>query len=147
MLHYIIIYQCARFANEFLVPEDYQVHIYHSKKDRVWVKHWILGMMEANRFNITTNKQPSRNGSRVIIVLTPELFNETFFSEISDAIQGKYLLCIKLRNCEVPQEIEKECNSYMDLTTTDLSDLNFHDISFMFRLKKFLKLPASICSA
>ena len=128
------------------MPEDYQVHIYHSKKDRVWVKQWISGMMEANRFNITINQQPSRNGSRVILVLTPELFNEPFFSEISDAIQGKCVLCIKLKNCEVLKEIENECNSYVDLTTTDLSDLNFH-ISFMFRVKKFLKLPVSICSA
>ena len=103
-------------------------------------------MMEANRFIITTNKQPSRNVSRVILVLTPELFNEPFFSEIIDAIQGKIVLGIKLRNCKVPEEIGKECNSYMDLTTTDLSDLNFH-ISFMFRVKKFLKLPVSICSA
>ena len=128
------------------MPEDYQVHIYHGKRDRVWVKQWISAMMEANRFIITTNQQPSRNVSRVILVLTPELFNEPFFSEIIDAIQGKIVLGVKLRNCEVPEEIGKECSSYMDLTTTDLSDLNFH-ISFMFRVKKSLKLPVSICSA
>ena len=103
-------------------------------------------MMEANRFIITTNQQPSRNVSRVILVLTPELFNEPFFSEIFDAIQGKIVLGIKLRNCNMPEEIGQECSSCMDLTTTDLSDLNFH-ISFMFRVKKSLKLPVSICSA
>ena len=129
-----------------LVPEDFQVHIYHSKKDRVWVKRWISGMMEANRFNVTTNKQPSENGSRIILVLTPELFNEPFTSAILGSIQGKNVLGIKLRDCEIPEEIEKECTSYMDLTTTDLSDLTFH-ITFMFRVRKSLKLPISICSA
>lgn len=103
-------------------------------------------MMEANRFNITTNKQPSENGSRIILVLTPELFNEPFSSAILGSIQGKDVLGIKLRDCEIPEEIEKECTSYMDLTTTDLSDLTFH-ITFMFRVQKSLKLPISICSA
>lgn len=74
----------------------------------MWVKQWISGMMEANRFIITTNKEPSRNVSRVILVLTPELFNEPFFSEIFDSIQGKIVLGIKLRNCKVPEEIGKE---------------------------------------
>ena len=129
-----------------VAPQDCQVHIYHSKKDRLWVKQWISGMLEANRFNVTTNKQPSRNGSRMILVLSPELFNEPFSSDIISAIQGKTLLGIKLRDCDVPEEIEKEYNSYMDLMTADLSDLTYH-VTFMFRVQKSLKLPLSICSA
>jgi len=73
------------------VPEDYWVHVYHSKQDRMWVQQWIIGMLQANRFNVTTNKQSSRNGSRVILVLTPELLNEAISEEILGAIifQGK----------------------------------------------------------
>jgi len=129
-----------------VVPEDCQVHIYHSKKDRVWVKQWISGMIEANKFYVTTNKQPSRSSSRMILILTPELFKEPFSSKILGAIQGKTVLGIKLRDCEVLEEIEKQFTSYMDLTTTDLSDLTFH-VPFMFRVQKSLKLPLSICSA
>ena len=129
-----------------IVPEDYQVHIYHSKKDRVWVKQWISGMLEANRFYVTTNKQPSKNSSRIVLVLTPELFNEPFSSKILGTIQGKNVLGVKHRECEVPEEIEKQFTSYMDLITTDISDLTFH-VAFMFRVKDSLKLPVSICSA
>ena len=82
----------------------------------------------------------------MILVLSPELFNEPFSSDIISAIQGKTLLGIKLRDCDVPEEIEKEYNSYMDLTTADLSDLTYH-VTFMFRVQKSLKLPLSICSA
>lgn len=128
------------------MPEDSQVHIYHSRKDRAWVKRWLSGMMEANRFNITTNRKSSRNANRMILVLTPELFDEPFCFEILDAIAGKRVLGIKLRDCEIPEEIANECTSYMDLTATDLSDLTFH-ITFMFRIKKALKLPVSVCSA
>lgn len=139
------------FCNKFLfivsvVAEDSQVHIYHSKKDRLWVKRWLSGMMETNRFNVTTNRKASRNASRMIVVLTPELFDEPFCLEILDAIEGKTVLGIKLRDCEIPEEIANECTSYMDLTTTDLSDLTFH-ITFMLRIKRALKLPVSICSA
>lgn len=126
------------------MQEDSQVHIYHSKKDRLWVKQWLTGMLEANRYNITTNRQAATNTSRIILVLTPELFDEPF--PIVDAIEGKTVLGIKLRDCDVPEEISCECTSYMDLTTTDLSDLTFH-ITFLFRIKKALKLPVSICSA
>ena len=127
-----------------VVQEDSQVHIYHSKKDRLWVKQWLTGMLEANRYNITTNRQAATNTSRIILVLTPELFDEPF--PIVDAIEGKTVLGIKLRDCDVPEEISSECTSYMDLTTTDPSDLTFH-ITFLFRIKKALKLPVSICSA
>ncbi|XP_015756339.1 PREDICTED: uncharacterized protein LOC107335809 [Acropora digitifera] len=73
------------------VPEDYRVHVYHSKQDRMWVQQWIIGMLQANRFNVTTNKQSSRNGSRVILVLTLEPLNEVISEEILGAIifQGK----------------------------------------------------------
>ena len=127
-----------------VVQEDSQVHIYHSKMDRLWVKQWLTGMLEANRYHITTNRQTATNTSRIILVLTPELFDEPF--PIVDAIDGKTVLGIKLRDCDVPEEISSECTSYMDLTTTDLSDLTFH-ITFLFRIKKALKLPVSICSA
>lgn len=129
-----------------VVPEDSQVHIYHSKKDRVWVKRWLSGMLEANRFNVTTNRQAPTNTSRMILVLTPELFDEPLCLQILDAIEGKTVLGIKLRDCDIPEEIANECTSYMNLTATDLSDLTFH-ITFMFRIKKALKLPVSICSA
>jgi len=131
-----------------VVPEDSQVHIYHSKKDQLWVKLWLTGMLEANRFNVTTNREaPTNTGtSRMILVLTPELFDEPFCLQILDAIEGKTVLGIKLRDCDVPVDISNECTSYMDLTTTDLSDMTFH-ITFMFRIKKALKLPVSICSA
>lgn len=130
-----------------VVPEDSQVHIYHSKKDRLWVKQWLTGMLEANRYNVTTNRgKAPTNTSRMILVLTPELFDEPFCFEILDAIEGKTVLSIKLRDCDVPEEISNESTSYMDLTTTDLSNLTFH-ITFMFRIKKALKLPVSICSA
>lgn len=129
------------------LPEDSQVHIYHSKKERLWVKQWLTGMLEANRYNVTTNRQQApTNTSRMILVLTPELFDEPFCFQLLDAIEGKTVLGIKLRDCEVPEEISSECTSYMDLTTTDLSDLTFH-VTFMFRIKKALKLPVSICSA
>lgn len=131
-----------------VVPEDSQVHIYHSKKDQLWVKQWLTGMLEANRFNVTTNREALTNTStsRMILVLTPELFDEPFCLQILDAIEGKTVLGIKLRDCDVPVDISNECTSYMDLTTTDLSDMTFH-ITFMFRIKKALKLPVSICSA
>lgn len=131
-----------------VVPEDSQVHIYHSKKDRLWVKQWLTGMLEANRFNITTNRQAPTNTStsKMILVLTPELFDKPFCLQILDAIKGKTVLGIKLRDCDVPVDISNECTSYMNLTTTDLSDLTFH-ITFMFRIKKALNLPVSICSA
>lgn len=135
-----------QFFFHTLVPEDSQVHIYHSKKERLWVKRWIIGMMEANRYNITTNRQMSRKTSRMIVVFTPELFQEPFCQEILDAIEGKMVLGIKLKDCDIPEGIANECTSYIDLTATDLSDLTFH-ISFMFRIKKALKLPVSICSA
>ena len=135
-----------QFFFHTLVPEDSQVHIYHSKKDRLWVKRWIIGMMEANRYNITTNRQMSRKTSRMIVVFTPELFQEPFCQEILDAIEGKMVLGIKLKDCDIPEGIVNECTSYIDLTATDLSDLTFH-ITFMFRIKKALKLPVSICSA
>lgn len=118
------------------MPEDYQVHIYHSKKDRLWVKQWLTGMLEANRYNVTTNRRKApTNTSRMILVLTPELFDEPFCFEILDAIEGKTVLSIKLRDCDVPEEISNESTSYMDLTTTDLSNLTFH-ITFMFRIRK-----------
>ena len=129
-----------------VVPEDFQVHIYHSKKDRLWVKQWLTGMLEANRYNVTTNRQAPTGTSRMILVLTPELFDEPFCNQILNAIERKTVLGIKLRDCHVPEEILNECTKYMDLTTTDLSDLTFH-ITFMFRIKKALKLPVSICSA
>lgn len=131
-----------------VVPEDSQVHIYHSKKDQLWVKQWLTGMLETNRYNVTTNRsrQAPTHASRMILILTPELFDEPFCLQILDAIEGKTVLGIKLRDCNVPEEISNECTSYMDLTTTDLSDLTFH-ITFMFRIKKALKLPVSICSA
>ncbi|KAK2553654.1 hypothetical protein P5673_024877 [Acropora cervicornis] len=119
------------------VPEDYRVHVYHSKQDRMWVQQWIIGMLQANRFNVTTNKQSSRNGSRVILVLTPELLNEAI---------RKTVLGIKLRDCDVEEEIKIECNSYMDLTTNDLSDFTLHE-KFRSRVLKSLKMPLSICSA
>lgn len=129
------------------LAEDFHVHVYHSKKDRLWVKQWISRMLEANRFSITTNQQPSKKpSSRIILVLTPELFNEPSSSGIQSIIQGKTVLGIKLRDCDVPEEIEKEYDSYMDMTTTDFSDLTFH-INFMFRVQKSLKLPLTICSA
>lgn len=134
------------FSQTVVVPEDSQVHIYHSRKDRTWVKRWITGMMEANRYNVTTNRQTSRNTSRIIVVFTPALFDEPFCHEILDAIEGKMVLGIKLKDCDIPEVIANECTSYMDLTTNDLSDLTFQ-ITFMFRIKKALKLPVSICSA
>lgn len=82
----------------------------------------------------------------MILVLTPQVFYESFCFEILDAIEGKTVLGIKLRDYDVPEEISNECTSYMDLTTSDLSDLIFH-ITFMFRIKKALKLPVSISSA
>ena len=103
-------------------------------------------MMEAKRYNITTNRQMSRKTSRMIVVFTPELFQEPFCQEILDAIEGKMVLGIKLKDCDIPEGIVNECTSYIDLTATNLSDLTFH-ISFMFRIKKALKLPVSICSA
>lgn len=125
--------------------EDYQVHVYHSKQERMWVKQWIIGMLEAKRFNITTNRQPSKNASRVILILTPELFNEQINDEIHGAVQGKTVLGIKLRGCDVAKQIQRVYSSYIDLTTVDPSDLTFH-INFMFRVLKALKLPLSICS-
>lgn len=112
----------------------------------MWVQQWIIGMLQANRFNVTTNKQPSRNGSRVILVLTPELFNEAISEEILGAIPGKTVLGIKLRDCDVEEKIKIECNSYMDLTTNDLSDFTLHE-KFRSRVLKSLKMPLSICSA
>ena len=61
------------------------------------VDYW--NTLQANRFIVTTTKQPSRNGSRVILVLTPELLNEATSEEILGAIPGKTVLGIKLRNC------------------------------------------------
>ena len=103
-------------------------------------------MMEANRYYVTTNRKASKNASRIIVVLTPELFDEPFCLEILDVIEGKTVLCIKLRDCDIPEEIANECTSYIDLTPTNLSDLTFH-ITFMFRIQKALKLPVSVCSA
>ena len=60
-----------------------------------------------------TNKQSSRNGSRVILVLTPELLNEAITEEILGAIPGKNVLGIKLRDCDMEEEIKIECNSYI----------------------------------
>lgn len=112
----------------------------------MWVQQWIIGMLQASRFNVTTNKQASRKGSRIILVLTPELLNEAISKEILGAIPGKTVLGIKLRDCHVEEEIEIECSSYMDLTTNDLSDFTFHE-KFKSRVLKSLKMPLSICSA
>ena len=67
------------------------------------VDYW--NTLHANRFIVTTTKQPSRNGSRVILVLTPELLNEAISEEILGAIPGKTVLGIKLRNCDVEKKI------------------------------------------
>lgn len=58
----------------------------------MWVKQWISGMTEANRFYITTNQQPLRISTRMILVLTPELFKEPVSSKILGAIEGKTVL-------------------------------------------------------
>ena len=67
------------------------------------VDYW--NALQPNRFNVTTNKQPSRNGSRVILVLTPEPLNEAISEEILGTIPEKTVLGIKLRNCDVEKEI------------------------------------------
>jgi len=103
-------------------------------------------MLEANRYNANTNRQAPTGTSRVVLVLTPELFDEPFCNQILNVIEGKMVLGIKLRDCHVPEGILNECTSYMNLTTTDLSYLTFH-ITFMSRIKKALKLPVSVCSA
>ena len=113
----------------------------------MWVQQWIIGMLQANRLNnATTNKPASRNGSRVILVITQELLNEAISEEILGEIPGKTVLGIKLRDCDVEEEINIECNRYMDLTTNDRSDFTLHE-KFRSRVLKSLKMPLSICSA
>ena len=121
-----------------VVPVDSKVHIYHSEEDRLWVKQWLTEMLRAKRYNVTTNRQTPKT-SRMIVVLTPELFDEPFCFQILDAIEGKTVLGITLRDCEVPEKIFNEFISYMNLTTTDFSDFTFHT-TFMFRIMKALKL-------
>ena len=98
------------------------------------------------RFHVTTKMDPvGIECSRVIIVLTPELLHGDLPPEMLDPIRGKLVLGIKLRDCIIPEVLANEVTSYIDLTTTDLNDLTYHE-QFMKTVYRSLKLPVSVCS-
>ncbi|XP_032239463.2 uncharacterized protein LOC116619146 isoform X2 [Nematostella vectensis] len=78
---------------------DFRVHIYHSSRDGLWVKEWLLGMLSVRRFQVTTNRQPCEDCDRVIVVLSARLLRTRLAEEALESMKGRLALVVRLVEC------------------------------------------------
>eukprot|EP00794_Sanderia_malayensis_P004542 gene4542-5139_t len=137
---------------EWAVVDEYDVYIFHSKRDTRWVKNWLKGLLEAKRYNVKMKANYDdlqryftagiQRSSRLIFVLTPE-FIKRDFSLLEQIKPGSNALAIRLKSCEMPQGLN--FNSYIDLSFMDMTDKTLqHEI--LPKLISTLQLPKPICS-
>lgn len=130
----------------FPVRSDYRVHIYHSNRDKLWVKQWIMGILEAKRFQVTTNYQPCWDCDRVIIILSQHFLRSAdLVNEAHDGMEGRVSMVIRKEDCLDRDDFANKCRVFLDFSSQDMHDYSFQT-NLMSWLLKGLSLPESICS-
>lgn len=135
------------FFSFTIVQSDYRVHIFHCQRDALWVNQWIRGILEARRYQVTTNSQPFGDCDRVIIVLSQNMAKAPAnVRKAADGIRGRISLGIKKEHCIEPNEIKDRCLGYIDMSRVSMYDYTFQ-YHLMKNVIKCLFLPEPIGSA
>ncbi|XP_065062159.1 uncharacterized protein LOC135688992 isoform X2 [Rhopilema esculentum] len=131
--------------------DEYDVYIFHNKRDSEWVSSWLKGPLQAKRYNVkmrATSKDIARPSTgkkvmhRIIIVLTPEFIRRDIHQLENVGVQTHVLL-LKLKQCQLPEGLF--FSSYVDLSFRDRTDLTLQS-KLLAKLIATLQLPRPICS-
>lgn len=105
-------------------------------------------MLEARRYQVTTNNEPFDDCDRVIIVLSQNFSKATaVIRKAAYGVRGRISLGIKMDISVVePNEVRDRCLGYIDMSRANMYDYSFQ-YQLMNKVIKCLFLPESVGSA